>query len=187
MNTIGHIKTERISVDLLKPADYNPREISDKAKKGLSKAIDEFGFIQPIVWNKQTGNIVGGHQRLNDIIAKGAKETDVIIVEWTLEKEKAANIALNHHGITGTFNQDKLQLLLGSIEEDFKLELNFEELELSIGESYGKANKEIDLDDVSDDMTLSFKFSSDQYRQVIDVLRTYNESKEIALITALGL
>lgn len=129
-NNIGHIKTERITIDKLVPADYNPRDMTGKAREGLSNSINSFGLLQPVIWNKQTGNIVGGHQRLYDLISKGALETDVIVVDFPLAKEKAANIALNHVGISGHYDEDKLQTLLGEIDESFLEDLNFEELKL---------------------------------------------------------
>lgn len=125
---IGHVKLVRKSIGVLKPAEYNPRNITDKAKKGLSNSIDSFGLLQPIVWNKQTGNVIAGHQRLEDIIAKGATETDVIEVDFDLAKEKSANIALNHTGLAGTYDLDKLQFLLDEIGEQDTIDFNFDEL-----------------------------------------------------------
>ena len=148
---IGHVTTERVSIDKLKPAEYNPRDITDKAREGLSNSIEAFGLLQPIIWNKQTGNVVGGHQRLYNIISKGALETDVIVVDFSLAKEKAANIALNHQGISGHYNNDQLHELLSEIDEDFKYNLNFEELELDLpplpeSESdTSKEQKEVDV------------------------------------------
>jgi ParB-like chromosome segregation protein Spo0J len=125
---IGHIKTERIPVDKLNPATYNPRTISPKAKKGLANSIERFGLLQPIVWNRRTGNIIGGHQRLVDLIEKGATETDVIPVDFPIEKEKAANIALNHSGISGEYIEDQLQTLLEELDTSTIEDLNLEQL-----------------------------------------------------------
>jgi hypothetical protein len=105
----------RRTIEDLKPADYNPRTMSDRARAGLSNSIDSFGLVQPIIWNKRTGRVVGGHQRLYDLIAKGATDTDVVEVDIPEIKEKALNIALNHSGISGDFEQGKLQQLLQEI------------------------------------------------------------------------
>jgi len=126
---IGFIKTERVKIDKLKPAEYNPRAITDKAVQGLSNSIDKFGLLQPIIWNKRTGNVVGGHQRLYDIINKGATETDVIVVDFSLEKEKSANIALNHAGISGHYDLEKLDILLKEIDLTDYTDLQFDSLE----------------------------------------------------------
>jgi hypothetical protein len=46
-------------------APYNPRQISDKARKMLQKNLATVGLLSPIVWNQRTGNIVAGHQRID--------------------------------------------------------------------------------------------------------------------------
>jgi len=82
----------------LKPAAYNPRKDlkpGDKGYEKLKKMIIEFDYIDPIVWNKQTGNIVGGHQRLKILKDLEYTEVDVSVVDLPIEKEKALNIALN--------------------------------------------------------------------------------------------
>jgi hypothetical protein len=153
-NNIGHIKTERITIDKLTPADYNPRDMSDKAREGLSNSINSFGLLQPVIWNKQTGNIVGGHQRLYDLISKGALETDVIVVDFPMAKEKAANIALNHVGISGHYDEDKLQLLLSEISSDDFQALNFEELKLPEWEDLPDVKGTLSLEDMPTKITI---------------------------------
>jgi hypothetical protein len=51
----------------LKSASYNPREISEKSFEGLKCSIEEFGDLSGIVFNKRTGNLVAGHQRVKAI------------------------------------------------------------------------------------------------------------------------
>ena len=47
-------------------AEYNPRKITESARKKLGQIIKKHGLVMPaVVWNKQTGNVVGGHQRLD--------------------------------------------------------------------------------------------------------------------------
>ena len=36
----------------------------DAEYKKLRRSIEEFVYIEPVMWNNQTGNIMGGHQRL---------------------------------------------------------------------------------------------------------------------------
>ena len=43
-----------MKVDELTTADYNPRYIEEQNLRGLRKSIDEFGLVQPIVYNKKT-------------------------------------------------------------------------------------------------------------------------------------
>jgi ParB-like chromosome segregation protein Spo0J len=68
---------EKIKVEKLLPADYNPRKDlkpGDAEYEKLKRSLDEFGYVEPVIWNKTTGNVVGGHQRLKVLIASGIKE-----------------------------------------------------------------------------------------------------------------
>ena len=51
----------------LRAAPYNPRrdlQPEDAEYQKLRRSIETFGYIEPIIWNERTGNVVGGHQRL---------------------------------------------------------------------------------------------------------------------------
>ncbi|EGP5502210.1 DNA modification methylase [Enterococcus faecium] len=104
----------------LKPADYNPRiELIPGMYEyeKLKQSILEFGFIDPPIFNKQTGNLVGGHQRV--AVAKDlglCEEIEVSVVDLPLDKEKALNVALNK--ISGQWDDDKLALLLKELDAD---------------------------------------------------------------------
>ncbi len=104
----------------LKPADYNPRiELApgmDEYEK-LKQSILEFGFIDPPIFNKQTGNLVGGHQRVamaKDLMI--CEEIEVSVVDLPLHKEKALNVALNK--LSGHWDEEKLALLLQNLDDD---------------------------------------------------------------------
>ncbi len=103
------IITKKISE--LNPAPYNPRQISDEALAGLTTSMKEFGCVQPIIWNKQTGNVVGGHQRLRVLKSDGTKKAEVVVVDMSLEKEKALNVALNSKYISGDWSPSLGDLL----------------------------------------------------------------------------
>ena len=78
------------------PATYNPRKslkYEDKAEfDKLKRSIKEFGYIEPIIYNKRTGVVVGGHQRLDALIALNYKEVDCVEVDLDEDREKALNI-----------------------------------------------------------------------------------------------
>ncbi|MCK9435603.1 MAG: ParB N-terminal domain-containing protein [Synergistaceae bacterium] len=114
-----------MDIDKLKPADYNPRTISEPALIGLKTSIERFGLVQPIVMNKRTGNIVGGHQRVKALQAMGKKTAQVIMVDLPESEEKALNVTLNNPNIEGNFTAD-----LGDILAEIKLNLDLEDFEL---------------------------------------------------------
>ena len=64
MNT--NLNMQTMPIDRLKPAKYNPRKDlkpGDPAYEKIKRSLHDFGYVDPIVWNEVTGNIVGGHQR----------------------------------------------------------------------------------------------------------------------------
>ena len=58
-------ETKTISRSEIANAEYNPRRISDSAKKKLKDNIKRVGLLDTIVVNKNTMNIVSGHQRVS--------------------------------------------------------------------------------------------------------------------------
>ncbi|QHQ63830.1 ParB N-terminal domain-containing protein [Anaerocolumna sedimenticola] len=109
----------------LLPAEYNPRKDlkpGDPEYEKLKRSLEEFGYVEPIIWNKNTGRIVGGHQRLKVLINMGITEVECVIIEMDEEKEKALNIALNK--ISGDWDKDKLALLITDLQgADFDVSL----------------------------------------------------------------
>ena len=87
--------------------------------KNSRKACHTFGYVEPLVWNKRTGSLVGGHQRFKILLEQGLKEVDVSVVDLDLEKEKTLNIALNK--ISGDYHWDdkKLGALLDELIKTF--------------------------------------------------------------------
>lgn len=98
------------------PHPDNPRTISDDALTGLGASIDRFGYVEPIVVNEATGHVVGGHQRLKAMQAKGDKGADMVMVNLTAEQERALLITLNNPHIQGTWTPD-LQRVLDQVHE----------------------------------------------------------------------
>ena len=60
-------ETETIKRSDIKNAPYNPRIMDESAKKRLRKNIAKHGLVAALTWNKRTGNLVGGHQRLEQL------------------------------------------------------------------------------------------------------------------------
>ena len=98
----------------LVPADYNPRKIDDYQLDALKRSLDRWGFVEPVVMNKRTGRIVGGHQRVKAALALAVPEVPTVWVDIDEEGEKALNIALNQ--ISGEWEEDKLAALLDELE-----------------------------------------------------------------------
>lgn len=112
------------TADLI-PADYNPRKDlkpGDPEYDKLKRSMEQFGYVEPVIWNKSTGRVVGGHQRLKVLMDMGVTEVECVVVEMDEEREKALNIALNK--ISGDWDKDKLMLLISDLQgADFDVSL----------------------------------------------------------------
>lgn len=122
----------KININDLKSAEYNPRKQltpEDKEYQKIKNSIQEFGYVEPIIINKDK-TIIGGHQRLSVLKDLGYNEVDCIVVDVDKTKEKALNIALNK--ITGEWDYSKLgDLLLELDSENYDLELTgFDDYEI---------------------------------------------------------
>jgi len=83
----------KIAIEKINPAPYNPRQDlkpGDPDYEKLRKSLEEFDCVEPLVWNKRTGHLVGGHQRLKVLKARGDREVMVSVVDLPLDKEKSA-------------------------------------------------------------------------------------------------
>jgi len=125
-STASSLCIETIPVSKINPAPYNPRVALtpwDPEYQKLQRSLDEFGLVEPLVWNRRTGTLVGGHQRFAVLVAQGKTDIPVSVVDLPIEREKALNLALNK--ITGRWDEDKLAQLLHdlSIVPEFDLAL----------------------------------------------------------------
>jgi len=109
------VRIETKKVSDLKPAPYNPRNIDEASLAGLTKSVERFGMVQPIIWNSRSGFVVGGHQRLKVIRSQKVRQTEVVVVDLDDTEERALNIALNSPHIAGEFTAS-LQGLLEEVE-----------------------------------------------------------------------
>ena len=123
---------QKIEINKINPAAYNPRidlKQDDPEYKKLKNSINTFGYVEPLVWNKKTGNLVGGHQRLKILIEQGFNEVEVSVVDLTLEKEKALNLALNK--IRGDWDNGKLAILLDELNKNQDLDIKLTGFDMS--------------------------------------------------------
>lgn len=116
----------------LKPADYNPRrdlQPEDAEYQKLRRSMEEFGYVEPIIWNERTGRVVGGHQRLKVLLEKGAEEIEAVVVDLDERDEKILNVLLNK--VKGRWDIGKLADLLQELDEAGAMDLTgFEDWEL---------------------------------------------------------
>lgn len=106
-----NFEMETIHRSLIKNADYNPRYMGDKEKKRLRNALKENGLVSALTWNRRTGNLVGGHQRLEqlDSLEKSADyELTVCVIDVDEKQEAKLNVQLNNPSMQGEWDVEKL-------------------------------------------------------------------------------
>jgi len=135
MDELRTAPIEDIDIIKINPAKYNPRRKlhpSDKEYQDIKTSLSSWGLVQPLVWNKTSGTLVGGHQRLNVIKREspGTMKVQCAVVELTEPQEKAMNLALNRIG-EGLWSMGKVAELLQEIEGKVDvLDLGFSEEEV---------------------------------------------------------
>lgn len=127
------MQIEKIHQSQINPAPYNPRKDlkpGDAQYEQLKRSIAIFDSVEPLIWNKRSSNLVGGHQRYKVLLERGDTHFEVSVVDLDEPHEKALNIALNK--ITGEWDIPKLKELLVDLDNgSFDLNLTgFNELEL---------------------------------------------------------
>jgi hypothetical protein len=121
------------SVFELKPAEYNPRRLTEDQRTQLKKSIEKFELVEPIIVNQNDDRkdvIVGGHMRVLIAQELGITEVPCIYVDLSFEEERELNIRLNKN--TGEWDHDKLS---SHFDNEFLLDLGFKEFELGMGDS----------------------------------------------------
>lgn len=113
------MQIEKMKIKDLNRATYNPRidlMPGDAEYDNLRANILAYGFILPIIYNKRTGNVVGGHQRLTVLENEGVEEVEVSVVDIDEKQEKQLNIALNK--IDGEWDNERLAEILVELGDE---------------------------------------------------------------------
>lgn len=116
------MQIERKRISDLNRATYNPRIDlipGDPEYENLRRSIATYGLLIPVIWNKRTNNVVGGHQRLTVLENEGEAEVDVSVVDLDPMQERQLNVALNK--IEGGWDEEKLGTLLAELGDDATL------------------------------------------------------------------
>jgi hypothetical protein len=164
---------EKIERQRITGAPYNPRKITESARKKLKASLKKHGLVMPIVINKRTMNVVGGHQRL-DIIDDLQKDKNYImeyaVIDVDERQETEINVLLNNQSTMGEWDKEKLYDIKMMFEDiDFEKDLGFEKIDLEImyGElsAFEPPKDEIENDDEEE--------NSEEYREkkILDDMR----------------
>lgn len=113
------LTVESVPVSKINPAPYNPRkdlQPGDPEYERLKRSLEQWDVVEPLVWNRRSGNLVGGHQRLKILIERGDSAVEVSVVDLDEQDEAALNVALNK--ISGDWDIPKLADVLSTLDAE---------------------------------------------------------------------
>lgn len=128
---------EKVMTADLVPASYNPRKISKKEREELTKSVQQFGRVEPVIVNtgSRSNCVIGGHQRIKIYADLGILEIEAKVPsrELTEDEEKELNLRLNKN--QGSWDEELLKdfdidMLLGVGFEDYELQSIFDDIEV---------------------------------------------------------
>jgi len=172
-----------MNVKEIKPNPNNPRIIKDNKFKQLVKSIQDFPQmleLRPIVID-ENNIVLGGNMRLKACIEAGMTDVPVIHANNLSDEKKKEFIVKDNVGY-GEWDWDELANNWDAQElTDWGLDIpNFDT------EGFADKNKELSLDDVTDSMTITLKYTEDEYHIVKDALLKLASTPEQAIWKLLG-
>ena len=142
-----------VATEKLVPYVNNARTHSAGQIMKLRSSLREFGFINPIIIDKDY-NIIAGHGRLMAAKDEGIREVQCVFVDYLTEAQKKAYIlADNRMALDAGWDKELLKVEIEALQaEDFDLGLTgFDEKELA---SFFDADNDVHEDDFDVDAEL---------------------------------
>jgi ParB-like chromosome segregation protein Spo0J len=167
---------EKKKIADLIPAPYNPRQSTAKQEKHLKESLEKFGLVEPIIFNKQTGYIVGGHFRVRELKKLGITEIECVIVDLNEADEKELNIRLNAN--TGGWDWETLA-------NDWEV-VDLEAWGLEIPQFDTVEELEASEEEEEQSNVIELKFNNEYYNIVKAKLNAISGSPEWAVLKLLG-
>lgn len=123
----------------VEPLPDNPRKMGGRQRARLAAGLDRWGLVEPLVFNRRTGHLLGGHERFRKLCRDGAESAEMVVVDIDGDDEIPLTVTLNNPAIQGSFTNDTVELL--------------REVEGSLGDAFGELGLDAlrkELDDNAD-------------------------------------
>ena len=120
---MGEIRSiKRVSIKDLKPYENNAKIHGEKQIERLQSSIKEFGFVSPILIDKNNV-VIAGHGRLEAATRLGLEKVPCVCIEGLSEAQKKAYILADNRlsELDTRWNLDLVQKELETIDIDFDL------------------------------------------------------------------
>ncbi|MCL2600766.1 MAG: hypothetical protein FWD88_06260 [Treponema sp.] len=145
-------------------ADYNPRKITESAKKKLRQFLKENGLWQPLVMNRRTGTLVSGHQRLaimDSLLRRDDYELTMSVVDVDEKTEASGNVFMNNQSAMGEWDVFALQDIKAIFPDiDFEHDMGFDESDINI--LFGRQEEDAKL---AEEQAAAQEYTADHFRE----------------------
>jgi hypothetical protein len=172
VNKLENFTIEIVNRSDIHGADYNPRKITESARKKLRQGLKKYGLVQPIIVNKQTMNIVGGHQRINEmdtIIRKPDYQLSVAMINVSEKDEVGLNGFLNNQSAMGEWDITALQDIKELYPDmDYEADMGFDQSDIDV----------MLLENAQDDFDLVSNTVSEAKKEAKNTETDYREAKK---------
>lgn len=155
-NKIWQPEQRTVKRSQLSFADYNPRTITEEARKELKKNLKSVGLLGGIIWNEQSGNLVSGHQRV-DILDEVNHydpedpstdyELRVEVVNFDTTTEIEQNLFMNNIAVQGETDNELLRDLAAEFRDVDFHKAGFSDMELQFLGLNEISNEDLGLDE----------------------------------------
>lgn len=166
-----------VAIETIKPSPFeNANEFSEELFASLKKDIETNGLIgQALIVNPKDKTLVDGHHRLRAMQELNYETVPVIYFEPKDETEhKILSIALNKK--RGAFNEQKLHLLIKSIHDSGKY--NLEELAEKLGFNNSEIKERLEAIKIDQDLINKLEKDAKEQEDILPVLMTFALDKK---------
>ena len=113
-NRITGSGTLKVAEALANPLNFRNHPPVQRA--ALAASLDTVGWVQQVVVNTTTGNMIDGHLRLTLAEQRGESELPCLFVELSQDEERLVLASLDPIAAMASADRDKLQELLASLQ-----------------------------------------------------------------------
>jgi hypothetical protein len=87
-------------------------------RKALRGALDTVGWVQQVIVNRRTGNVVDGHARIEEALSRNEPAVPVLYVDLSPEEEALVLATLDPIAAMAQADDEKLRALLAEVAVD---------------------------------------------------------------------
>lgn len=109
------IRHDNVDPNALMPNPKNWRRHSSGQAAALESVLDDVGWVQSVIVNERSGNLVDGHLRVLQAIERGQEKIPVTYVDLSEKEENEILATLDPLAMMASANTEALDALLSTI------------------------------------------------------------------------